>query len=453
MKSPIYGWAMVFGIFATGVAVAQEGPTQALGTPARFVRVAPTVFPGVLPDEFDVVPAQAVGGKEKDKGKTKEKDKEKPPPPVPPAPESDQLAAAPPTGLEAPEGINPRMIGDLPGTFSLAKILLPTVVTTQTFKLLTFTRQTATGVLQTVTIRVPGPTFQTVTNAPVVTRVVLPFAGAMKIGENQSPAPEDRVFLTYNYYNDVRGPSGPPVNPAITSVPTTVNGAPAIASFPSAGLPPAIDLHRQLFGFEKTFLDGAGSFGMRLPFAQVQGDGSVGQQDIGDLSAIVNFALLRGGRDAFGNILSTGLMVTLPTGPPVNTVQGNIHPPLYQPFMGYRWTADRLCLQGFSSLAVPGDARVVMPWFNDVAVGYWLYRGTSTSTITAIIPTIEAHVTTPLNHRNVSDPITIPDFVALTAGVHIGFSNRAMLTLGVTTGVTGPQLFPVEAVAQFNYRY
>jgi hypothetical protein len=409
------------------------------------------------PDAADILQVQTPAGQEKQKEKTKEKEKEKPRPPVPPTPpESDQLAATPPAGLESPEGINPRMIGDLPGTFSLSRVLLPTTVTTQTFrdvtKIIVITKIVDGKIVKfeiPVTFQIPLKTVQTQTNVPVVTRIPLPFAGAMKVGENQSPAPEDRVFLTYNFYSDVRGPSSPASMPHTEVQSTTVGNITTLNSFLVPGVPP-VDLHRQMFGFEKSFLDGAGSFGMRLPFAQVQGDGSLGQQDFGDVSLLTNFALYRG---AGGNILSAGLMATLPTGPPVNTVAGNIHPALYQPFMGYRWIADRVYFQGFSSMAVPGDPRVVMPLFNDVAVGYWAYRGTASSGISAIIPTLEAHITTPLNHRNPTDPIVIPNFVALTAGVHIGFANRGMLTLGVTTGVTGPQLFPVEAVAQFNFRY
>jgi hypothetical protein len=29
--------------------------------------------------------------------------------------------------------------------------------------------------------------------------------GAFKIAENESPQPQDRVFLNYNYYNDATG--------------------------------------------------------------------------------------------------------------------------------------------------------------------------------------------------------------------------------------------------------
>jgi len=135
-------------------------------------------------------------------------------------------------------------------------------------------------------------------------------------------------------------------------------------------------------------------------------------------------------------------MVTAPTGPPVYTVVGNIHPWLLQPFLGYRLSLDRFYVQGFSSVAVPTDERQVLGMFNDIGAGYWLYRASGSGFISAIIPTVEAHVTTPLNHRNVNDPITIPDFVALTAGVHIGLANRAMLTVGVVVPVTGRTCSP-----------
>ena len=74
-------------------------------------------------------------------------------------------------------------------------------------------------------------------------------------------------------------------------------------------------------------------------------------------------------------------------------------------------------------------------------------------TITALIPTIEAHITTPLNHRQPTDVFTTPDLVALTAGMHIGLGSRSMLTLGATAPVTGPRPWNVEAVAQFNFRF
>lgn len=61
--------------------------------------------------------------------------------------------------------------------------------------------------------------------------------GGFKTAENESPRPQHRVFLNYNYFNNVT-PAGP-------------------------GVP----LNRSVVGFEQTFLDESSSFGVRLPFA------------------------------------------------------------------------------------------------------------------------------------------------------------------------------------------
>jgi hypothetical protein len=73
--------------------------------------------------------------------------------------------------------------------------------------------------------------------------------------------------------------------------------------------------------------------------------------------------------------------------------------------------------------------------------------------LNGVIPTFEAHVTTPLNHRNNEALITVPDLVILTSGVHFNLARRSRLTLGVATPVTGPTPFSVEAVAQFNWLF
>ena len=54
---------------------------------------------------------------------------------------------------------------------------------------------------------------------------------------------------------------------------------------------------------------------------------------------------------------------------------------------------DRFYVQGFTSIAVPTDSVVVTALFNDIGVGYYLYRGDGERFITALIPTVEAHVT------------------------------------------------------------
>jgi hypothetical protein len=417
----------------TGLLTEAEAPQTAAPGRAKGADTGEARIP-----YFGLFLTQTAGGKDTDK--QKDKDKLPQPPINPDAPASDPFASAAPTGSEAPARLNPNMIGDLPGFFSLQRILIGTVQNIVTINQI----ETESGIIRTVTVK------QVPTTVSILARIPLAFSGPIKIAENQSPLPSDRAFLAYNYYNGIQSAGGPGTG-GVNSVSTFVAGTQTVINTPIPGGLPSIDLHRQTLGFEKTFFDGAASFGVRLPVAQVQGDGSIGQQDIGDFSTIFNYALFRS--QATGSGISAGLMVTAPTGPPNYTAVGDIHPWLLQPFMGYRINADRIYLQGFSSVLTPTDPRYVLAMFNDLSTGYWLYRGNGTEIISAIIPTLEVHVTTPLNHRNNTDLVTLPDFVALTVGVHLGLGNLGMLTIGVTVPVTGPQLFPIEAVTQFNFRF
>jgi hypothetical protein len=69
------------------------------------------------------------------------------------------------------------------------------------------------------------------------------------------------------------------------------------------------------------------------------------------------------------------------------------------------------------------------------------------------VPTAEVHVTTPLNQRGVNAPISVPDIVTITGGLHIGMGRGCVLTLGAVTPVTGPRVYDIEAIAQFNVRF
>src|SRR5262249_14126916 len=70
-------------------------------------------------------------------------------------------------------------------------------------------------------------------------RIPVVSGGAVKIADNESPRPVDRIFLTYNFYDNLN----------------TFGGR-------------DFDVHREVFGFEKTFLGGDASFGLRVPVLQ-----------------------------------------------------------------------------------------------------------------------------------------------------------------------------------------
>ena len=249
--------------------------------------------------------------------------------------------------------------------------------------------------------------------------------GAFKVAENESPCPVDRVYINYNYFSGVGEYDG----------------------FSN------VDLHRETLGFEKTFLDRNASIGLRLPFIESSGSDSVGS-GFGDLDIILKYALIND--SATGNVLSGGLVITAPTGKSDFFIIDNeqIHDTLIQPWVGYIYNLDDWYLHGFTSLAVATDSRDVTLLFNDVGLGYWVYRTQQDQLITAVAPTFEAHVTTPLDHRHsATDLIVIPDYVALTVGCHIDLHRRSTLTVGVCLPVTGPLPYDAEGIVQLNFRF
>lgn len=254
-------------------------------------------------------------------------------------------------------------------------------------------------------------------------RVPLFARSAFTIADDESPRPQDRVYFGFNYYNDVRTPDT------------------------------QIAINRETFGVEKTFLNGRASVGVRIPFVNTTGDFSLNSSDdIADMSVILKYAFLNDRPS--GTALSGGLMITAPTGPAINTLAGDIHSTLLQPFLGGSLLLfDRAYLQGFSSVIVPTDSRDSVLVDNTIAVGYWAYRCDSGSCLRAIVPTFEVQVLDPLNHRDADSLIHYPDVVCLTAGVHVGLFKNSMLAIGASTPITGPSPFDVGAVAQYDLRF
>jgi hypothetical protein len=271
---------------------------------------------------------------------------------------------------------------------------------------------------------------------------LVPSVRSFKIAENQSPQPQDRIYYSFNYFNNV--------NQALNlRFQSPVNG---------------LKVYREIWGVEKTFDDGWGSIGFRLPLNTMSANTAVQgnfakpggtSTSLGDLTIYGKYILKLD--PATGSLLSAGIAVTPPTGP--NNFAGAkyisaIHSTSVQPFIGYIWNWNRFYLHGFSALDTPTSLRDVTLVYNDVGIGYFLIRETDPDIfLTALAPTFEVHVNTPLTHRdwaNSKDPAGTPDSVNLTYGLNAEFFRRGVLTFGFVTPVTGPRPFNYEVIALFN---
>jgi hypothetical protein len=270
---------------------------------------------------------------------------------------------------------------------------------------------------------------------------LVPSLRSFKISENQSPKPQDRIYFSFNFYDDV--------NQSINS---------RIGS-PIFGM----QVYRYLLGVEKTVLDGRGSIGLRLPINNLVAnsfDRRLGgsSTSAGDLSVILKYAPWWN-RDT-GSLVSGGLMITAPTGPNQFAGYPNIYSPhstALTPWMGWIYNMDRLYFHGFNSLDIPLANDDVLVFYNDTGLGYFLYRATEPGRLlTAVVPTFETHVNIPLNHSgnfDIADPLWTPSVVNLTAGCHFGIGRRGWLTVGYVTPVTGPNPFQNEWIGQFNLQF
>ena len=283
-----------------------------------------------------------------------------------------------------------------------------------------------------------------------------PWIRGFKITDNQSPIPQDRVYFTFNYYNNL--------NYAVNSrIRSPVD---------------AIQVYRYIFGLEKTFLNGNASIGIRDGLnnlssrSRVPGLGGTSTA-FGDLNIYSKFILWQNWdvavarADAYGRqtvspgvnggLISGGLSTTLPTGPgafagaPGSVSYRNT---ALQPFIGYYFRRGDFYLQGFEAINVPLDARDVTLLFHDVAVGYYFLQNPDPSAlVSAASATFEVHVNNPLNHRgvfNLSDPVGTADVVDLTYGINVLMSNRALFSTAIVTPVTGPRPFDFEVVGLLN---
>jgi hypothetical protein len=263
-----------------------------------------------------------------------------------------------------------------------------------------------------------------------------------KISENMSPRPQDRVFYDFNYYNNLDATINRRVLAPISDIKAYIH----------------------LFGLEKTFNDGKGSIGIRLPLDTVTADSpsrsilTPTQTALGNLSVFTKYILEQDPRT--GSLVSVGLAVTPPTGP--TRFAGapyllGINSVYFQPFLGYIYNSGRWYIQGFSGFDFPATQRDVTLMFNDIGIGYYAIRAQDpTRFLTGLAPTFELHVNTPFNHRDPFNKFDIagsPDVVNLTYGLNFEFRRTAILTAALITPVSSPKPFDTEAVLLLNIFY
>lgn len=362
----------------------------------------------------------------------------------PTQPQTDAFNQTPESGTEAAQSANPQMIGDFIGYQVCRKVPVSRSVTSQSVS----TFVISPGLPPIISFGSPS----TSTSQQSVTLCeTIASRGGFKIADNESPRPMTRVFGTYTFYNNLGGEDTflPPLNTSTPVGPNTVVNTTAPGLLVTGG---GGDAHREVFGFEYAMFGNAASVGIRAPIFQQNGDGSFDQDDFGDLSVVLKYALVN---DPYtGNVFCGGLVVTAPTGPEIHTIDGDIHSTLLQPYIGYLLNGGPFYVHGFMSVAIPTDTDDVTVMFNDIGLGYYLMGYDPMSLISFVVPTFEVHVTTPLdNHDHDVSGIFVPDIVVLTGGVHFGVGASSVLTTGIGVPVTGPQPYDIQAFAQLNFRF
>jgi len=257
---------------------------------------------------------------------------------------------------------------------------------------------------------------------------IITSTAAIKVSDNESPRPQDRVYFSFHYFDGVRLlDTTNPVNFSVT---------------------------RQTLGFEKTFLDGNASFGLRVPFQQLQGDPSgTFNSEFGDLTITTKFAWIN--NYDTGNVFSTGLLITLPTGEHPTQLEdaGISRNVILQPWGGWIYNADRFYAMGFHSFLVPTDPQDLSFLANDLSAGVWLMRDRYDRFLRGVAFQTEVHVLTPLDHRSPYDTVYGVDQVTLTNGFNWLLGRACYLNTAVAIPVAGPRIYDYEGIVQLNFRF
>jgi hypothetical protein len=278
-----------------------------------------------------------------------------------------------------------------------------------------------------------------------------------KIADNESPWPRNRAYLDTNYFNNVPGTD---------------------------------NVQRVRIGIERTFGEGWNSIGLRLPFwivdvedtptvfpSEVPFGAEGNTSDVGDLTLTLKRVLRR---PSYESVLTSGLSVTVPTGPdtlgdvePYYELDDVSHSGTIQPWLGWYRASESLesgwFLQSFLALDLPFDRDDCDFLFVDLGTGYRMPVH-EPRLITAVTPMFEVHWTAPLSNKHQdftptslgrrrlttginslsSGTLAYRHQVNLTTGVTFELDHHSTLALAVVVPTVGPRVMDFELLAQLN---
>jgi hypothetical protein len=273
--------------------------------------------------------------------------------------------------------------------------------------------------------------------------------GIVKATENNSPIPQDRVFLDYTYYHNV---------------PFTGEG---------------IGVVRMTPGIERTTLDGLMSVEVRMPVAETLDnhftDGGTPGGDVwqaGNLYVAPKMLLYGDSTTA----IAAGMGISTPTGSDlfldgtdISVENRAVH---LLPYLGALVTNETFFTQAYIQLDVDVNGNPILDdgdtigrlhaqnlLYIDDIFGAWLWTDPNSSTLNAVAGALELHYTTSINETSgfeegaSSYSAGDPDLEFLTGilGVHFMYAGGARVTFGYGVPLADDQFADGEFRMMLNW--
>jgi len=315
-----------------------------------------------------------------------------------------------------------------------------------------------------------------------LTNFDLPLSGGarrLKIGENNSTLPDDRVVFLYNHFHN--------------AIETSEGTFPALA--PTAARSSSVD--RYTVGIEKTYWDQMASVEVRMPFVSsfdfspVNGRVVIDGGNTGNLAIISKYLLYAEDSWALGG----GVAFDLPTGSDLTVHVDNdfftinndaLH---ILPFLGLAMApTDNCFFQSFAQLDFAANGNQITGTglsgrdrlndqnllYLDIMGGVWLLRDTSAPVLTGLAAITELHYTSTIQDTDLvvidsqqgqgsanfiaalANPFNRIDVLNLTAGLQAELGNTTDLRVAAVVPLQeeiDKRFFDAELQVQLNRRY